>query len=163
MVEILVVLAILAIVTVVALPWFLKLTQRTALKSSAREIATTLAAARMTAVKLNAPVSVVIMSVTPPIGFQVVEPPPPTPLPTKGPQQLLLPQNAVRFFATPASTGGTITFGGDGRMSVPALGALTPNAVMTVEGPVNSSPRNQIEIRTSQSGRIQVVTPVDWQ
>lgn len=161
LVEILVVMAILAIITVVSLPWFLKLIQRNALKSSAREIAVTLAAARMTAVKRNAPVSVVIMSVTPPLRFQIVEPPPPAPTPTKAPQQLLLPQNAVRMFQTPASPGGTITFGGDGRLT--NIPVLTPNAVMIVDGPVNSTPRNQIEIRTSQAGSIQVVTPVDWQ
>jgi hypothetical protein len=78
-------------------------------------------------------------------------------------QEVVLPQNAVRFFATPISAGGTITFGGDGRMSSPVLPAQTPNAQIIVEGPVNSSPRNKIEINTSQSGRIQVVTPVDWQ
>jgi Tfp pilus assembly protein FimT len=163
MVEILVVLAILAIITVVSLPWFLKVMQRNALKSSAQEISITLAAARMTAVKRNQPVSVVIMSVTPPLQFRIVEAPPPTPLPTRPEKSLVLPQNAVQFVQTPNSTGGTITFGGDGRMSVPVLGALTPNATMIVEGPVNAGVRNQIRINTSSSGRIQVVTPVDWQ
>jgi prepilin-type N-terminal cleavage/methylation domain-containing protein len=161
LVEILVVMAIIGILSLVAIPWFLKLSQRYALKSGAREIATTLQAARMTAVKLNQPVSVVLTSITPPIQIAIVEPPPPAPTPTKVPQLLILPQNAVRMFQTPASTGGTITFGGDGRLT--NFPALTPNAVMIVDGPVNSSPRNQIQILTSQAGRIQVVTPVDWQ
>jgi hypothetical protein len=66
----------------------------------------------------------------------------------------------VRFVETPV--GGVITFGGDGRMTAPVLGSLTP-AVITVEGPANSSPRNSISINTSSNGRIQFVTPVDWQ
>lgn len=161
LVEVLVVMAILAALSLVAVPWFLKLSQRYALKSAAREIATTLAAARMTAVKLNQPVSVVLISITPPIQIAVVEPNPPAPTPTKVPQTLNLPKNAVRMFATPGTTGGTITFGGDGRLAnVPAL---TPQAMMIVDGPVNSTPRNQIQINTSQAGRVQVVTPVDWQ
>jgi prepilin-type N-terminal cleavage/methylation domain-containing protein len=163
LVEILVVMAILAALSLVAIPWFMKLSQRYALKSGAREIATTLAAARMTAVKLNQPVSVVLLSITPPIQIAIIEPAPPAPTPTKVPQLLILPQNAVRMFQTPSSAGGTITFGGDGRLSAPVLPALTPNAVMIVDGPVNSSPRNQIQILTSAAGRVQVVTPVDWQ
>lgn len=161
LVEILVVMAILAALSLVAIPWFLKLSQRYALKSGAREIATTLAAARMTAVKLNQPVSVVLVSITPPLQIAIVEPPPPAPTPTKVPKMLVLPQNAVRMFATPSTASGTITFGGDGRLAnVPVQ---TPNAFMIVDGPVNSSPRNQIRIEASQAGRIQVVTPVDWQ
>jgi prepilin-type N-terminal cleavage/methylation domain-containing protein len=161
LVEILVVMAILGILSLVAIPWLHKVAQRNALKSGAREIATTLMAARMTAVKLNQPVSVVLNSITPPIQIAIVEPAPPAPTPTKVPQLLLLSRNDVRMFATPGTTGGTITFGGDGRLAnVPAL---TPAAVMIVDGPVNSSPRNQIQISTSQAGRVQVITPVDWQ
>ena len=163
LVELLVVLAILALVTLVAIPWFFKLTQRNALKSAAREIQITLTAARMSAIKRNAPVSVAIASLTPPIRFVIVEPQPPTPTPTIPAPYLVLPQNAVRFKQTPNSAGGIMTFGNDGRLVVPQLGALTPNAVMIVEGPVNSSPRNAISINTNARGRVQVVTPVDWQ
>ena len=72
--EMLIVLAIVGLMAVVGIPWFMKLMQRQALKSAAREIQITLNAARMTAVKRNAPVSVAIASLTPPISFQVVEP-----------------------------------------------------------------------------------------
>src|ERR1700730_13362413 len=70
LVEMLVVMAIFAAMALVGVPWFLKPMQRTALKSSASQISVTLAAARMTAVKRNVPVSVVISSLTPPIQFQ---------------------------------------------------------------------------------------------
>ena len=160
LVELLVVMAIFAAMALVAIPWFFKITQRNALKSSAHQVQITLAAARMSAVKRNAPVSVVINSLTPPIQFAVIMPNPPAPTPTLVPQYLSLPQDAVRFVETPV--GGVITFGGDGRMTAPVLGSLTP-AVIKVEGPANSSPRNSISINTSSNGRIQFVTPVDWQ
>jgi len=163
-VEALIVLAILALMTLIAVPWFLKITQRNALKSSAREIQITLTAARMAAVKRNAPVSVAIVSLTPPIQFQTIEPQPPAPTPTMPAKMIILPQNAVRFNATPNTSNGTITFGGDGRLiSTPPLPILTPSLVMIVEGPVNSSPRNQIRIETNSRGAVKVVTPVDWQ
>ena len=163
LVEMLVVMAIFAAMALVGVPWFLKTMQRSALKSAASQISVTLTAARMTAVKRNLPVSLVIMSLTPPIQFQIIQPPPPAGTPTPGPQLLTLPKGAVRFFQTPNSAGGAITFGGDGRMTAPSLGALTPVAVMIVEGPANSSPRNQISINTSVTGRVAIVTPVDWQ
>jgi len=115
----------------------------------------------MTAVKLNQPVSVVLVSITPPIQIQIVEPAPPAPTPTRVPQMLILSKNDVRMFQTPSVPSGTFSFGGDGRLqNVPSL---TPNAVMIVDGPVNASPRNQIRIEVSQAGRVMVVTPVDWQ
>lgn len=164
LVEMLVVVAIFALMALVTLPWFFKLTQRNALKSSAREIQITLSAARMSAVKRNAQVSVVIASLTPPIQFVAVQPTPPPPTPTIADPTLILPQNAVRFNRTPNTTGGTIAFGGDGRliMSPPPGNALTP-AVMIVEGPTNSTPRNQISIEVNARGEIRVVTPVNWQ
>ena len=81
-VEILIVLAVLALLTLIAIPWFVKISQRNALKSAAREIQITLTAARMTAVKRNAPVSVVFASLTPPMRMVVIEPQPPAPTPT---------------------------------------------------------------------------------
>ncbi|HEY1250869.1 MAG TPA: GspH/FimT family pseudopilin [Thermoanaerobaculia bacterium] len=160
--ELLVVLAILALMTAVGIPWFMKLSQRQALKAAAREIETTLAAARMTAVKRNAPVSVVILSLTPPISFQTIEPAPPAPTPTIPPRSVVLNANAVRFFATPAATGGTITFGGDGRLATPPP-LPTPAIRMIVEGPANGTVRNQIQIDTTRGGAVRIITPVDWQ
>jgi prepilin-type N-terminal cleavage/methylation domain-containing protein len=163
LVELLVVLAILALMTVIGIPWFMKLMQRQALKSAAHDIQITLTAARMTAVKRNAPVSVVITSLTPPIQLQVVEPAPPAPTPTLPPKVLSLPANAVRFFQTPNTTGGTIAFGGDGRLTTPPALLTTPALVMIVEGPANGPVRNQIQIQTNRAGSVKVVTPVDWQ
>src|SRR5262249_32074828 len=146
------------------IPWFMKLMQRQALKSAAREIQITLTAARMTAVKLNAPVSVAIVSTTPPIQFQVVEPAPPAPTPTLPPKMVALNANAVRFVQTPNNTNGAVVFGGDGRLMVtPPLNALTPSLQMIVEGPANGPVRNQIQINTNSAGAVKVVTPVDWQ
>ena len=152
--------AILAVMTLAAVPWFVKITQRNALKSAAREVSITLAAARMTAVRENAPVNIVFAQVTPPIEIQTVESAPPAPTPTKGPSSLLLPAKAVFLAQTPNSVGGTITFGGDGRVT----NFTTTPAIMILEGPVNvtASKRNQITIQTDLSGRIRIVTPVDW-
>jgi prepilin-type N-terminal cleavage/methylation domain-containing protein len=162
--ELLVVLAIMGLMAAVGIPWFAKLMQRNALKSAAHDIQISLTAARMTAVKRNAPVSVAIASITPPIQFQIVEPQPPAPTPTLPPKFVVLPANAVGFKQTPNTTNGTIAFGGDGRLLVtPALLSLTPSVFMIVEGPPNGAVRNQIRIETSTSGAVRIVTPVDWQ
>jgi prepilin-type N-terminal cleavage/methylation domain-containing protein len=160
LVELLVVMAILAAMTLIAVPWFVKITQRNALKSAAREVSITLAAARMTAVKENAPVNIILAQVTPPIEIQTLESAPPAPTPTKGPSSLMLPASAVFLAQTPNSTGGTIIFGGDGRLT----NFTTTPAIMILEGPTNvaASKRNQITIQTDLTGRIKVVTPVDW-
>jgi prepilin-type N-terminal cleavage/methylation domain-containing protein len=164
MLELLIVLAIMGILAAVGIPWFMKLMQRQALKSAAHEIQTTLAAARMTAVKLNAPVSVAILSTTPPLQFQVIEAPPPAPTPTLPSRMLSLDANAVRFVQTPNSTNGAIVFGGDGRLiATPPLTVLTPSLRMIVEGPANGPVRNQIKIDTNAAGAVKVITPADWQ
>src|SRR5262245_65630584 len=63
--ELLVVLAILAIMALAVAPWFLKVSQRNQVRNAAQEVAITLAAARMRAVKRNLPARVLI---TPPTG-----------------------------------------------------------------------------------------------
>ena len=78
--ELLVVMAIMAALSLVAIPWFLKISQRNALKSAAREVQTTLLAARMKAVRRNQPVSVAITP-GPPVQLVVLEPQPPAPTP----------------------------------------------------------------------------------
>lgn len=164
MLELLIVLAIMGILAAVGIPWFMKVMQRQRLKAAVHEIQTTLAAARMTAVKLNAPVSVAIVSTTPPIQFQVVEPAPPAPTPTLPSRFVSLDANAVRFVSTPNSTGGAVVFGGDGRLMVtPPLSVLTPSLQMVVEGPANGPVRNQIKIDTNAAGAVRITTPVDWQ
>ena len=164
MLELLIVLAIIGILAAFGIPWFLKVMQRQALKSAVHEIQTTLAAARMTAVKQNAPVSVAILSTTPPLQFQVIEAPPPAPTPTLAPRVLNLDANAVCFVQTPNSTNGAVTFGGDGRLMVtPPLSVLTPSLRIIVEGPANGPVRNQIKIDTNAAGAVKIITPTDWQ
>jgi len=162
LVEILVVMAILASLSLVAIPWFVKIAQRNALKSAAREVQTTLLAARMKAVKRNLPVSVVIVSAAPPVELDTIEPNPPAPTPTHVPGRLILPAKAATLFATPNTAGGTLTFGGDGRVSNAPSPVATP-AQFVLQGPVGAGTTNQIKIRAHSSGRIEVVTPTDWQ
>lgn len=162
LIELMVVMGIMAALSLVAIPWFFKISQRNALKSAAREVQTTLLAARMKAVKRNAPVSVLIASLGPPIELLTVEPQPPAPTPTHVPQRLALPAQAAQLYQTPNAAGGTITFGGDGRVALP-LPSPTPGAfVYILEGPIGSRTMNRIEIKAHPNGRIEVVTPVDW-
>jgi len=159
MIELVIVVALIAIMSLVAAPWFVRLAKRNQIKSAALEIETTLLAARMKAVKRNQPVSVVISSNVPPLEFQTIEPNPPAPTPTPVPGILKIPGSAAQFYATPASTGGTVTFGGDGRLV--NFTAPTP-AVYSVEGPVGATNMNRIEIRVNSGGRVEV-TPTVWQ
>lgn len=161
LVELLVVMAILAALSLVAIPWFYKISQRNALKSAAREVQTTLLAARIKAVNRNRPVSVLITSLGPPVELQIVEPNPPAPTPTHVPVNLTLPAQAARLYATPFAAGGTVTFGGDGRLVNPPL-QPTPGVVYVLEGPVGATTPNRIQVKADSSGRIAVVTPVDW-
>jgi prepilin-type N-terminal cleavage/methylation domain-containing protein len=163
MIELLIVMAIMAAVALVGIPWFMKISQRNELKSAAREVQTTLLAARVKAVNRNRPVSVVISSLGPPVQLQTIEPNPPAPTPTHVPVNLTLPAQAARLFATPKSSGGTVTFGGDGRLANPPLNP-TPGLTLyyTLEGPVGARTPNQIKVNTDTSGRVTVVTPVNW-
>lgn len=163
LIELLVVMAIMAMAALVAIPWFYKISQRNALKSAAREVQSTLLAARIKAVNLNGPVSVVISSLGPPVQFQTFEPNPPAPTPTRVPVGMALPAKSARLFATPNSVGGAVTFGGDGRLVNPPLNP-TPGAALyyTLEGPVGATTPNRIQINTDTSGRVKVITPVNW-
>jgi prepilin-type N-terminal cleavage/methylation domain-containing protein len=163
LVEMLVVLAIIASLALIAVPWFYKISQRQALKSAAFEIETTLLAARMKAVKLNQPVTVAINSVSAPVQLQTIEPPPPAPTPTNAPALLTLPVNAATLVATPNVAGGGITFGGDGRVNMAPTPAPTPGCwYYTVQGPVGVPTPNQIQVQAWPNGRVVVVTPKDW-
>jgi prepilin-type N-terminal cleavage/methylation domain-containing protein len=151
--EMLVVVAMVGIMALAAVPWFVKISQRQQIKSAAREISIALAAARMTAVKRNAQVSFVASSTTPPLEFQTIEPNPPAPTPTPLPRTLRLPAKAARF---QGSAPPPIIFGGDGRV---AAGAQT----IIIEGPIGMATPNAITIFTNGNGRIEVRTPTVWQ
>lgn len=159
--ETLVVIAIIGLATVVAIPYFSKVSRRQRIVSAAHEIQQSLLAARMRAVRANQNTSLVITAAT---GAEqdhhldVVSPdnsPAPTPTPVvKG----LIERNAVDFVVTPSNS--KVTFSGQGRMiseTVP-----TP-AVITVQGPVGSPIVNQVTIRANSAGKIEVVTPAVWQ
>ncbi len=161
LIELLVVMGLIAAMALVAIPWFLKISQRNALKSAAREIQTTLLAARVKAVNRNRPVSVLITSLGPPVQFQTLEPNPPAPTPTRAPINLTLPSQAARLYETPTAAGGIVTFGGDGRLANPPL-QPTPGLQYILEGPVGAVTPNRITIKADTSGRVAVVTPVDW-
>jgi len=159
LVELIIVMALIAITALVGMPWFVKIYQRNQVKSAAHEIQTTLLAARMTAVKLNQQVSVSITSAVPPLEFQTILPVPPAPTPTSVPQDLKLPASAVDFVATPSSAGGIVTFGGDGRLA--NFTAPTP-AVYQIQGPVGKTMPTPVLVQVNAAGRVQVVTPTVW-
>jgi Tfp pilus assembly protein FimT len=158
MIELIIVMALMAMMALIATPWFIRIYQRNQLKSAAREIQTTLLAARMKAVRLNQQVSVVVSSAVPPLEFQTVQPAPPAPTPTPAPAMLKLPASAAQFYATPNALGGIVTFGGDGRV----VNFPTTPAIYSIEGPVGMRTPNRIEVRVSTGGRVEV-TPTVWQ
>jgi prepilin-type N-terminal cleavage/methylation domain-containing protein len=161
LVELLVVLAIIAIVALVGMPWLIKIGQRSQLRSAASEIQTTLLAARIKAVKRNQPVNIMITP-GPPIVLMTVEAPVPTPNPTLVPQQLQLPPKSAFLYATPRIAGGTVSFGGDGRLAMPTPNP-TPGAYeYVIRGPVGVPTPNEIHVQAWPNGRVVVVTPKDW-
>ncbi len=84
---------------------------------------------------------------------------PPAPTPTPVIPILKLPGGAVEFVATPASAGGTVTFGGDGRLT--NFTHPTP-AVYELQGPVGKVMPTPVMVRVSSGGRVEVVLPKDW-
>jgi prepilin-type N-terminal cleavage/methylation domain-containing protein len=153
LIELVVVLALMAMMALIATPWFVRMGQRNQIRSAAHELQTTLLAARMKAVNLNQPVSVVVAAITPPLRFDTMTSvaaltPTPTPL-----ARLILPERAAELIETPSVAGGTITFGGDGR--VINIDSRTP-AVFRIQGPVGMRTPNQYEIRTTSGGRVEV-------
>jgi prepilin-type N-terminal cleavage/methylation domain-containing protein len=154
LVELLVVMAVLAAMSLVAVPWFVKIGQRQQIQSAAREISVAITAARMKAVKRNAQVSFVAVASSPGIEFQTIEPPPPAPTPTPLPQSLRLPAQAARF---QGPTPGPIVFGGDGRI------AASNGQSFTIEGPVGMATPNAIGISVQGNGVVKITTPTSWQ
>jgi prepilin-type N-terminal cleavage/methylation domain-containing protein len=162
LIELLVVAAIMALCALIATPWLFRMSRRSAVGGAASEIQSTLLAARMRAVRLNAPASVVVVTAGPTLAahtLQTIEPDPPAPTPTPMPARLLtISSEAITFVSLPAT--GKVTFDGNGRRIFPAGGAP---ADIVVEGPTASTLRNQVTIRTTLTGRVEVVTPTVWQ
>ncbi len=160
--EMLIVIALIAIVTGLALPYFQKVSRRNQIRSAASEIQTTLLAARMRAVRANRATSIYVTTATAGQSshlLDTISPDPPAPTPTPLPRaKLLLPTKQLAFLTLP--TGGKITFDGNGRVIAPAPPL---SADILIEGPAGATDKNQITIRTSASGKVEVVTPVVWQ
>jgi len=154
LVELAIVLALVAAMALIAVPWFVKITQRQQIQSAAREIAVALTAARMTAVKRNTQIAFSVAGSSPALEFQTVEPPPPAPTPTPFPRMLRLPAKAARF---QGPTPGPIVFGGDGRI------AVSTGQTFVIEGPVGMATPNAIRINVNGNGRVEIVTPTSWQ
>lgn len=161
-VELLIAIVILGLIAAVSIPAFNRIRRRAEFRSAAIEISTTLVAARMKAVKLNANASVVITpaaDINSSHEIDTIEPPPPTPPagPAANPlARLLLSGSSLRFVTTP----GPITFDGAGRRIAPA--PPTPGRIV-IEGPLGGGPVNTITIDTNTAGRVRIITPVVWQ
>jgi prepilin-type N-terminal cleavage/methylation domain-containing protein len=154
LVELLIVVAIIALMAFVAAPWFSRISQRNQLRSAARELQTTLLAARMTAVRNNVSASVRIIPASPGVGDHSIE----TWLDVSPERRIARLQVAgnVRFASLPPAD--RIVFTADGRR--------TPSGVshqdIVVEGPVGSVLTNQIRVQTWENGRIVFVLPTSW-
>ncbi len=161
-VELVVVLGIVGLVAAIAIPALNRTMRRSRFRSAAGEIQTSLLAARMRAVKRNLPASVVVVTASasaPSHVLQTIEAdtPAPTPTPQPAARQAISAQSLM-FLTLPAAN--KITFDGNGRRTAPAGSAA---ADIIVEGPTGAGDRNQITIRTSRTGRVEVVTPAVWQ
>lgn len=150
--------ALIAMMSLLAAPWFIKLYQRNQVRSAAHEIQSTLLAARMKAARLNQQVSVVILSAVPPIELQTLAPPPLTPGPTPIPPVMKLPAGSVEFVTTPNSVGGIVTFGGDGRV----VNFTTTPATYQIQGPVGKVMPTPVAVRVNSAGRVEVEMPKVW-
>ncbi len=164
-VEMLAVVVILGVIVAVAIPFFNRMRRRSELTSAAMQVSTTLVAARMKAVRYNAPTSV---AVTPssdpgiPNEFDTIEPalPATTPTPVANPMgRLQISGRTFRFVATPP--GGVVGFDGAGRL-VPPPAAPTPSQIV-IEGPVGAGPTNQMTIEVNSAGRVRIIPPTQWQ
>ncbi len=164
LVELLVVVALMAMAALVGVPWFVRISQRSQLRSDAYEIQAALMAARMGAIKRNSPASVTITVAT---GAQdsheidtvyaaIPDPPPPTPTPVPYSPKFMVPVHHLAFIQTPA--GGVITFRSDGTLQAPPF--PTPGVIVVAGPPPNNL--NQITIQADPSGHVRVITPVTW-
>ena len=159
-VEILIVLAIIAILALAAAPWFAKISQRNEVKSAGGELAITLAAARMRAVKRNLPARVVITRATGSTSFHRVETfeqVVPTPIKVQETQisgRVDFPPTIPLPYPAQYGTNPTvITFGPDGRLV--GGGPVT----FTIQGVRGANIQNNLPVQVSANGKIEVLKP----
>ncbi len=154
LIELLIVVAIFALMAFVAAPWFSRISQRNQLRSAAREVQTTLLAARMTAVRNNVTASVRITPASPGVDHHSIE----TWLEAAPPRRVgdwKLGAN-VRFVSLPPAD--RVVFTADGRRDPPG----TPHQDIVLEGPVGAPVANQITVETWENGRVAFIPPVGW-
>jgi prepilin-type N-terminal cleavage/methylation domain-containing protein len=149
LIELLVVMAIIALMALVAAPWFLKLAQRNQVRSAAREVQTSLLAARMAAVKRNLPARVQITKATSGMSAHLVEV-----FEEITPTPRLVNRAEVSKRVDFPGTVPTVIFQGDGRTAA--------DATITVRGVSGASVTNDISIVVHQNGRVEFVEPTDW-
>lgn len=152
--ELLIVVVIVAVVALVAAPWFARVSQRNKLRSGAREVQTTLLAARMIAVRAGQPASVRITPAPAGTAHHRLE----TWLEAAPPRRVreLLLSTQVRFVTLPP--GNDVVFTADGRRVPPS----TVHEDIVIEGPVGSALTNQITLQTWENGRVEFVLPTEW-
>lgn len=156
-IELLIVMAIIAILALAAAPWFAKISQRNEVKSAGNELALTLAAARMRAVKRNLPARVVITRATASQPYHLLETFEDTrPTPIKVQESRL--SARVDFPpVVPAPYGPTnfsnVTFGPDGRCQD------SPPPTFTIRGVVGAAVQNDLPVQVSANGKIEVLKP----
>ena len=155
-VELLIVMAILSILALAAAPWFAKISQRNEVRSAGSELAITLAAARMRAVKRNLPARVIITRATGSQGFNLVE----TfeeviPTPIKVQEARISARVDFPTSGIPGPYGPTqptvVTFGPDGRAQAAA--------VFTIRGPRGAGTQNDLPVEVSANGKVEVLKP----
>ena len=158
-IELLIVLAILAVIALAAIPWFNRISQRNQVRSAGSELALTLAAARMRAVKRNLPARVVITRNTGSMGFhrlETFEEVQPTPIKVADSRISARVDFPVSPIAGPypyPTNFMVITFGPDGRL------VGTAPATTTIRGPIASGTQNDLPVQVSANGKIEVLKP----
>lgn len=161
LIELLIVMAIIAVLVLVGAPWFVKISQRNQLKAAASEFAITLSAARGRAVRRNLPVTVVVTRATGSQTHNMVETFEQT-LPTATKVGELDITGIVDFppgpLALPYDTQApSVTFLPDGRVQSPP--PPPAETAFTLRGVRNAGVTNDIPVLVSTSGRVEVLGP----
>ena len=155
-VELMIVMAIIAIMALAATPWFLKIMQRNTLKSAAQEMSITFAAARMRAVKRNLPAEVRItiasgtqsfhlletFEMVQPIALKVAE--------ARITSKVVFPTSGLPVgFENPVPL--EVRFLPDGRTAAPLW--------FTIRGPLGAGTQNDLTTSVLATGKINVLGP----
>jgi prepilin-type N-terminal cleavage/methylation domain-containing protein len=167
LVETLIVVALIALMSLLAAPWFVKISQRYKVRSAGTDIQTALMAARMTAVRRGANVTVLITTAGPGESHHRIDVDEPAPLQTPAPgtptrrlrETTFVARDRAVFTALPPAN--TLIFGPDGGLT--NIPVTTPAALITFEGPEQATVKNVLTVETLRTtGRVMVITPNPW-